>query len=188
MSKLVEINETPSDYVPGDGELRAIMHTNHGDVTIRLFESRAPKTVANFVGLATGKRPYTDLDTFEETTGPYYDGIIFHRVIPGFMIQGGDPTGTGSGGPGYRFADEFHPELRHTRGGLLSMANAGPSTNGSQFFVTLGPTPHLDNRHAIFGEVIEGMDVVEKIGSLPRDGRDRPKEEAVIEKLEITRV
>jgi peptidyl-prolyl cis-trans isomerase A (cyclophilin A) len=188
MSNLVPINEIPSDYVPGTGELRAILHTNHGDITIRLFEERAPKTVANFVGLATGQRSYTDLTTFEQTKGKYYDGVIFHRVIPGFMIQGGDPTGTGTGGPGYRFPDEFHNELRHTKEGMLSMANAGPNTNGSQFFITLGPTPHLNGRHAVFGEVVSGMDVVVKIGNVPRDGRDRPHQDVVIESVEITRV
>lgn len=183
-----EFSEVPADYVPGDGELRAVVQTNKGTIEIRLFEHRAPKTVANFVGLATGKREYTDLETFETTTGPYYDGVIFHRVIPGFMIQGGDPTGTGTGGPGYNFADEFHPELRHTKGGLLSMANAGKNTNGSQFFITLGPTPHLDNKHAIFGEVIAGQDVVEAIAAVPRNGRDKPHDDVVMERVEIKRV
>lgn len=183
-----EFSEKPSDYVPGDGELRGVLHTNHGDIEVRFFENRAPKTVANFVGLATGQREYTDLDSFEETTGPFYDGVLFHRVIPGFMIQGGDPTGTGRGGPGYKFADEFHPELRHDAAGKLSMANAGPQTNGSQFFITLGPTPHLDNRHAIFGEVISGMDVAQAIAAVPKDGSDRPREDVVIESVEVKRV
>ncbi len=183
-----EFSQVPSDYVPGDGELRAVLHTNHGDIEIRLFENRAPKTVANFVGLATGQREYQDLETFEQTTGPFYDGVIFHRIISGFMLQGGDPTGTGRGGPGYKFADEFHPELRHDAAGKLSMANAGPNTNGSQFFITLGPTPHLNDRHAVFGEVVEGMDVVQQIGQVATDGSDRPHEPVVMERVEVKRV
>ncbi len=186
--KVKEFSETPRDYVPGDGELRAVLHTNHGAIELRLFENRAPKTVANFVGLATGQRAYTDTETFEETTGPYYDGVIFHRVIPGFMIQGGDPTGSGRGGPGYNFADEFHPELRHTKKGILSMANAGANTNGSQFFITLGPTPHLDNKHAVFGEVISGMEVAEAIADVPKSaGDNRPHDDVVIERVEVKR-
>ncbi len=185
---LKNFEEVPADYVPGTGELHAIIHTNMGVIDVLLYESRAPKTVANFVGLATGKREYTDMKTKKSSNEPYYDGVIFHRVIPGFMIQGGDPSGSGSGGPGYNFADEFHKELRHTRGGLLSMANAGPGTNGSQFFITLGATPHLDNRHAIFGEVVAGMDIVEQIGNVPRNRQDRPNEEVVMERVEIKRV
>ncbi len=185
---LKNFNEVPADYVEGTGELHAIIHTNMGVIDVLLYESRAPLTVANFVGLATGKREYTDMKTQKSSNDPYYDGVIFHRVIPGFMIQGGDPSGSGSGGPGYRFADEFHKELRHTKGGLLSMANAGPGTNGSQFFITLGPTPHLDNKHAIFGEVVSGMDVVEQIGSAPRNRQDRPNEEIVMQRVEIKRV
>ncbi len=188
MSQLKSFDEVPADYVPGTGELHAVIHTNLGEIDILLYESRAPKTVANFVGLATGKREYTDMETMQPSNKPYYDGVIFHRVIPGFMIQGGDPSGTGRGGPGYKFADEFHPELRHNRPGLLSMANAGPATNGSQFFITLAPTPHLDNRHAIFGEVVKGMDVVEKIGNAPRNHQDRPHDEIVMERVEIKRV
>ena len=188
MSQLKNFTEVPADYVAGTGELHAIIQTNLGEIDVLLYESRAPKTVANFVGLATGQREYTDMETQGAGSGPYYDGVIFHRVIPGFMIQGGDPSGSGRGGPGYKFADEFHPELRHTRGGLLSMANAGPGTNGSQFFITLGATPHLDNRHAIFGEVVKGMDVVEKIGNAPRNHQDRPNEEIVMERVEIKRV
>ncbi len=181
-------NEVPSDYVPGSGELHAIIHTNHGIIDVKLFEHKAPKTVANFVGLATGKRTWTDPDTFTERNDPFYDGVIFHRVIPGFMIQGGDRLGKGTGGPGYRFADEFHPELRHTKAGMLSMANAGPNTNGSQFFITEGPTPHLDGRHAIFGEVVEGMDVVNAIAQAPRNGRDRPHTDVVMQRVEIKRI
>ncbi len=183
-----KFTEVPADYVPGTGELHAVLHTNHGAIDIKLFEEQAPKTVANFVGLATGKRTWTDPDTFEESNAPFYDGVIFHRVIPGFMIQGGDRTCTGRGGPGYRFEDEFHAALRHTKAGILSMANAGPNTNGSQFFITEGPTPHLDNRHAVFGEVVDGMDVVKAIAGVARDRGDRPRADVVMERVEIKRV
>ena len=130
--------------------------------------------MANFVGLAEGTIEWTHPGTGQKQKAPFYDGIVFHRVIDGFMIQGGDPLGKGYGGPGYKFEDEFHPSLRHTRAGMLSMANAGPNTNGSQFFITLGPTPHLDNRHTVFGEVVEGMDVVMKIGKTKTGAGDRP--------------
>jgi peptidyl-prolyl cis-trans isomerase A (cyclophilin A) len=162
--------------------------TTLGRFTVKLFEKEAPNTVANFVGLAEGTKEWTHPGTKKKETKPFYDGIIFHRVIDGFMIQGGDPLGEGYGGPGYQFGDEFHPSLRHTKAGLLSMANAGPGTNGSQFFVTLGPTPHLDNKHTIFGEVVEGMDVVKRIGSTPVDRRDRPVTPVVMEKVTIERV
>src|SRR5213593_3003220 len=162
--------------------------TSEGNFTVRLFEKEVPKTVANFVGLAEGTKEWRDPSTGEKKTGPYYDGIIFHRVISGFMIQGGDRLGTGAGGPGYNFGDEFHPSLRHSRPGILSMANAGPNTNGSQFFITLGPTPHLDNRHSVFGEVVEGMDVVRKIGAVPTGRQDRPVKPVVINTLSIERV
>jgi peptidyl-prolyl cis-trans isomerase A (cyclophilin A) len=142
----------------------AVFTTSEGNFTVRLFEKEAPKTVANFIGLAEGTKEWTDPKTNEKVKKPYYNGLTFHRVIAGFMIQGGDPLGNGTGGPGYKFADEFNPSLRHTKAGILSMANAGPNTNGGQFFITLGPTPHLDNHHTIFGEVTQGMDVVEKIG------------------------
>ncbi len=188
MSGIKKFDETPADYVPGEGALHAVLHTNHGEIDILLYEKLAPKTVANFVGLATGKREWTDPETFEKSNKPFYDGVIFHRVIPGFMIQGGDRTGTGRGGPGYRFEDEFHPQLRHTKGGLLSMANAGPNTNGSQFFITEGPTPHLDNRHAIFGEVVRGIEVANKIANSPRGAQDRPKQDCIIQRVEIKRV
>lgn len=180
--------EDPADYVPGEGELRAVFHTNHGDIEVRLFEERAPRTVANFVGLATGKRPWRDPGTGRQVNDPFYDGLIFHRIIDGFMLQGGDPTGTGRGGPGYAFDDEFHGELRHSGPGMLSMANAGANTNGSQFFITLGATPHLDDRHAVFGEVVEGMDVVRAIGSVRTGRNDRPVEDVVMESVEIKRV
>ena len=161
--------------------------TSEGNFTIRLHDQEAPKTVENFIGLAEGTREWTDPRTNKKVTRPYYDGVIFHRVINGFMIQGGDPLGQGIGGPGYTFADEFHPALRHSKAGILSMANRGPNTNGGQFFITLGPTPHLDDRHSVFGEVIEGMDVIKKIGATPTGERDRPIKDVVIETVKIKR-
>lgn len=163
----------------------AHFQTNFGDFKIQLFPDKTPNTVENFVGLAEGTREFEDPQTGEMVSRPFYDGLIFHRVIDGFMIQGGCPLGQGYGGPGYRFQDEFHPELRHSKPGMLSMANAGPNTNGSQFFITLAPTPHLDNAHTVFGEVIEGMDVIEKIGSTATDGSDRPVEDIVMKKVTI---
>ena len=142
----------------------------------------------NFVGLAEGTKEWTHPASGKKQKTPLYDGIIFHRVIDGFMIQGGDPLGQGTGGPGYKFADEFHPSLRHSKAGILSMANSGPNTNGSQFFITLGPTPHLDNRHSVFGEVVEGMDVVKRIGSVRTGPRDRPATDVAIKKVTIERV
>ncbi len=162
--------------------------TTEGNFTIKLFEKEAPKTVENFVGLAEGTKEWTDPRTNQKVQKPFYNGLIFHRVIAGFMIQGGCPLGQGTGGPGYRFADEFHPSLKHNKAGILSMANAGPGTNGSQFFITLGPTPHLDNRHSVFGEVVDGMDVVKKIGSTKTDARDRPAKDMVINTVKIERV
>ena len=163
--------------------------TTEGTFTVRLFEKEAPQTVANFVGLAEGTKEWTDPRSGRKEKKPFYDGIVFHRVIDGFMIQSGDPLGEGYGGPGYNFADEFHPSLRHTRAGMLSMANAGPNTNGSQFFVTLAPTPHLDNRHSIFGEVVEGLDVVKKIGRVPtRKPGDKPIKPVTITKVKIERI
>ena len=141
----------------------ATLHTNCGDIKIALFGNHAPKTVANFVGLAQGTKDYSTQNASGGSSGPFYDGAVFHRVIDGFMIQGGDPTGTGAGGPGYRFADEIDKSLKHTKPGIFSMANAGPGTNGSQFFITHLATPHLDGKHAVFGEVTEGQDIVNKI-------------------------
>ncbi|MGE3404133.1 MAG: peptidylprolyl isomerase [Vicinamibacterales bacterium] len=161
--------------------------TSEGNFTIRLFDQEAPRTVENFVGLAEGTREWTDPRTNKKVTQPYYDGVIFHRVIDGFMIQGGDPLGQGIGGPGYTFADEFHPSLRHDKAGVLSMANAGPNTNGGQFFITLAPTPHLDNRHSVFGEVVDGLDVVRNIGHAKTGPRDRPVKDIVIESVTIER-
>jgi len=162
--------------------------TSEGSFTIKLFDKEAPKTVANFVGLAEGTKEWTDPSTGKKGAGPYYDGVTFHRVIKGFMIQGGDRLGTGTGGPGFNFGDEFHPSLRHSKAGILSMANAGPNTNGSQFFITLDPTPHLDNRHSVFGEVVEGLDVVKKIGSVPTGRQDRPVKPVVMNHVTIKRV
>ena len=159
-------------------ETYAHFDTTEGKFKAKLFADQAPKTVENFISLADGTK----------TGKPFYDGLIFHRVIPGFMIQGGCPEGTGRGGPGYKFADEFHPGLRHDRKGLLSMANAGPNTNGSQFFVTVAETNWLDNKHAIFGEVVEGYDVVEKISKLPKDSQDRPKTPVKINSVKIEKV
>lgn len=168
---------------------QATLHTNHGDIIIELFDDYAPNTVANFVGLASGTKEYRDMQTGETKTGPFYDGTIFHRVIDGFMIQGGDPTGTGTGGPGYQFEDEFHPELQFDRPYLLAMANAGPGTNGSQFFITVAPTPHLNMRHSIFGEVKDqkSQQVVDAIAATQTDRGDRPTNDVVIESVEITK-
>jgi peptidyl-prolyl cis-trans isomerase A (cyclophilin A) len=159
-------------------EIYAVFDTTEGKFKIRLFASQAPKTVENFVSLAEGTK----------TGKPFYDGTIFHRVIPDFMIQGGDPEGTGRGGPGYKFADEFHAELKHTKPGVLSMANAGPNTNGSQFFITVAATPWLDNKHTVFGEVIEGYPVVEKISKTPRGSQDRPSKDVKVVSVKIERV
>ena len=167
--------------------LNAHFTTSEGNFTIRLFDAEVPKTVANFVELAEGTREWTDPKSGQKVKRPYYDGLIFHRVIDGFMIQGGDPLGKGYGGPGYKFGDEFHPSLRHSKPGILSMANAGPNTNGGQFFITLAPTPHLDNRHSVFGEVESGMDVVRKIGSTKVGAQDRPVKDIVIQSVKIRR-
>ena len=161
--------------------------TSEGDFTVRLYDQEAPKTVENFVALAEGTKEWTDPRTSQKVQKPYYDGVIFHRVIKGFMIQGGDPLGQGIGGPGYNFADEFHPKARHNKAGILSMANRGPNTNGGQFFITLGPTPHLDDRHSVFGEVTEGMDVIQKIGTTATNERDRPLTDIAIQTITIER-
>ena len=161
----------------------ATLHTNRGDIEVELHDERAPRTVENFVGLATGEQEWED--DGETVAEPLYDDVAFHRVIEGFMIQGGDPDETGRGGPGYTFDDEFHDELRHDSAGTLSMANSGPDTNGSQFFITLDSQPHLDDRHAVFGQVTDGMDVVREIGSVPTDANDQPQEEVVLESVEV---
>lgn len=165
---------------------QAIFRTSEGSFTVRLMPDHAPVTVANFVELATGKREWTDRGDGRKKTDPLYDGTVFHRVIEGFMIQGGDPEGTGRGGPGYTFEDEVPPDgPSFDRAGLLAMANAGPGTNGSQFFITLGPQPHLTGKHTIFGEVVEGMDVVQAVAALPTDRMDRPTKDVILEKVEV---
>jgi peptidyl-prolyl cis-trans isomerase A (cyclophilin A) len=172
----------------GGVSTQATLHTNRGDIVINLFPNHAPKTVANFVGLATGSGKYSEKNAGGTSEGPFYDGAIFHRVIDGFMIQGGDPTGTGRGGPGYTFADEFHPELSFNKPYLLAMANAGPGTNGSQFFITTGKTPHLTYKHTIFGEVADqaSRDVVDAIGTTRTDRFDKPAEDVVITSITVT--
>ena len=167
----------------------ATVHTNHGDIVIDLFGNHAPVTVDNFVGLAEGTKEYSGQNASGTESGPFYDEAVFHRIIAGFMIQGGDPLGTGTGGPGYTFADEFHPELAFTKPYLLAMANAGPGTNGSQFFITLGPTPHLNRRHTIFGEVADqaSRDVVDAIAAVKTGRNDKPVEPVVIEKVTVDR-
>src|ERR1700726_1151299 len=156
--------EEPLSRAPGT---YAVFDTSQGTIVVRLFEKEAPQTVENFVGLAEGTKEFKDPKTGQKAKRPFYDGLIFHRVIPQFMIQGGCPQGTGRGGPGYKFADEFHPALKHSKAGKLSMANAGPGTNGSQFFITVAATPWLDNKPTIFGEVVEGQAVAAKIPNPP---------------------
>lgn len=169
-----------SEYKENIDRLTAVFTTTMGQFEIELFAKECPETVWNFVNLAEGRQ-----ETSKQ--GPYYDGLIFHRVIDRFMIQGGCPEGSGRGGPGYRFKDEFNPSLKHDGPGVLSMANAGPGTNGSQFFITLVPTPHLDGRHTVFGRVTKGMEVVSSIGKTPVGPGDRPVKEVKIEKVEIKR-
>jgi cyclophilin family peptidyl-prolyl cis-trans isomerase len=154
--------------------------TSEGDFSIRLFADLVPNTVANFIDLAEGRKG--------PSGKPFYDGLVFHRVISGFMIQGGCPEGSGRGGPGFKFADEFHPQLRHNKPGILSMANAGPNTNGSQFFITVAPTPHLDNRHSVFGEVASGYEIVQKISEVPTGSQDRPVKPVVVQQVRIEKV
>ena len=165
----------------------ATLHTNHGDINVELFGDQAPQTVANFVGLALGSKEYTDPSTGAKKTGKFYDGLTFHRVIDGFMIQGGCPLGTGTGGPGYKFADEFHPDLVFSKPYLLAMANAGPGTNGSQFFITVGPQPHLNRKHTIFGEVADksSRDVVNEISQVRTGRGDRPVNPVIIRSVTI---
>ena len=180
--KDIEVHETAK-------QIDAVFHTNHGQFVVRLFHDKAPKTVQNFVDLAEGTTDWLHPRTGVSRKGqPFYDGLTFHRVIDGFMIQGGCPRGDGRGGPGYAFADELHPELRHVGPGVLSMANAGPDSNGSQFFITLDATPHLDGRHAVFGRVTEGLDVVAAIGKLRTGAGDKPLQPVVIERLDIVRI
>ncbi len=177
----------PASAKHGPG-VYARIATNHGEMVARLFDKEAPKTVENFVMLAEGKKQWMNPRSRTMVRRPYYNNLTFHRVIPKFMIQGGDPEGTGMGGPGYTFADEFHPKLRHSKAGILSMANAGPNTNGGQFFITLGPTPHLNDRHSVFGELVEGMDTLMAIGKVPTGASDKPVEPVVIKSIRIERV
>lgn len=169
---------TKSDYKKDIDRFTAAFETSLGTFEVELYAGECPETVWNFINLAEGRQE-------TDRSGNFFDNLTFHRVIDGFMIQGGCPLGTGTGGPGYRFDDEFNPSLRHNSEGILSMANAGPSTNGSQFFITLGPTPHLDDRHSVFGKVIKGMDIVKTIGSVKTDSMDRPIEPVVIHHLTI---
>lgn len=165
--------------------MHAELKTNKGLIKIKLFPEQAPETVKNFTELAQGLKEWTHPQTREKQKTPFYNGLIFHRVIKDFMIQGGDPTGTGMGGPGYRFGDEFDPSLKFDKPGLLAMANAGPGTNGSQFFITTVATPWLNNRHTIFGEVIEGLDVVVAISKVSKNHNDRPNDDVIIESVTI---
>src|SRR5215813_11370832 len=168
--------------------LYAHFTTSEGRFTARLYEDETPNTVANFAGLADGSKEWTDPRSGKKTHDKYFNGTVFHRVIDQFMIQGGDPLGQGTGGPGYTFADEFNAKLRHSKPGILSMANRGPNTNGGQFFITLAATPWLDDKHSVFGEVVEGMDVVKKIGSTPTSKPgDRPVKPITIQSVAIER-
>ncbi len=169
-----------NDYKEDLDRVKAVFETTLGNFEIELYAKECPETVWNFINLAEGRQK-TDRE------GNFYDGLAFHRIIDDFMIQGGCPLGTGTGGPGYKFQDEFDPSLKHDSEGILSMANAGPGTNGSQFFITLAPTPHLDRRHSVFGRVIDGMDIVNKIGKVAVDSMDKPTEPVVIEKVVINR-
>ncbi|MCX5905230.1 MAG: peptidylprolyl isomerase [Proteobacteria bacterium] len=171
--------------IPG---VYVVFDTTMGKIVCKLFGDEAPKTVDNFIGLAEGTKEFIDPVTGKNMKRPFYDGLVFHRVIPKFMIQGGDPTGTGRGGPGYKFEDEFHHLLRFDKPGKLAMANSGPNTNGSQFFITTVPTPWLDGRHSIFGQVVEGQEVLEKISNAEKDARDRPLKDIVIKKLTIKKI
>lgn len=164
----------------------AVIETSMGTIKVKLFKSKAPLTVDNFVGLATGKKEWTDPKSQKKMKGKsLYAGTLFHRVIPGFMIQGGDPLGQGIGGPGYQFQDEVGPLDSFDKPGILAMANAGPNTNGSQFFITVAPTPHLNGRHTIFGEVVSGLEVVNKIAGVARDGMDKPNKDVKIVRIKI---
>lgn len=166
----------------------ATLHTSHGDIKIALYGNHAPRTVRNFLGLVDGSADYTTANASGGSEGPFYDGVTFHRVLAGFMIQTGDPTGTGRGGPGYQFADEFHPDLRFDRGYLVAMANAArPKTNGSQFFITVAKQPHLNRKHTIFGEVVDpdSRAVVDAIATTPTDRDDRPEEPVVVSAITI---
>lgn len=189
-SKVTDKKQAPTPTPPKKGfkKMFAVFDTSMGKFKVLLFHNQVPKTVQNFVGLAEGTTSWTDPKTKEIKKTPFYDGLSFHRVIKGFMIQGGCPIGDGTGGPGYQFADEFHPNLKHSKAGILSMANAGPGTNGSQFFITLGPTPHLDGHHSVFGEVVEGLDIVKAIGAVKTSRMDdKPLTPVLIKSVKILR-
>jgi len=178
----------PPVDIAGSGTLTAVFVTSMGEITVELLEAEAPRTVANFVGLATGKVEWQDPMTGQKSTRPMYDGTIFHRVIPDFMIQGGDPAGNGTGGPGFRWADEASAlKVKHDRAGLLSMANAGPNTNGSQFFLTEVPTPWLDGKHAVFGRVTSGLDVIQRIARVPANQSNKPVTPVKLQNVRIFR-
>ena len=173
---------------PASGLVTATLQTSMGDVAVELYSDRVPRTVENFVGLATGTRTWVDPETGNGVDGePLYEDVLVHRIIDDFMIQTGDPTGTGRGGPGYQFKDELNEDLRHDGPGVLSMANSGPDTNGSQFFITLAATPHLDDRHSVFGQVTDGMAVVRAIGAVETDANDRPVDPVVLESIDVDR-
>src|SRR5579884_1531916 len=180
--------EAPPVALPAEPGEYAIIYTSMGNIVCRLFEKEAPKTVANFVGLATGTKPWSDPATGKTMRKPLYSGTTFHRVIPGFMIQGGDPLGTGEGSPGYKFEDEIAPDRHFDKPGILAMANAGPNTNGSQFFITVAPAPHLDGHYSIFGEVVSGQEVADAIANVPRDENDKPLTPVKIIRIAIKRV
>ena len=178
----------PPVPLPAEPGLYAVIYTSMGDIVCRLFPKDAPKTVANFRELATGTKLWTDPRTGRKTRRPLYSGTIFHRVIPQFMIQGGDPLGTGSGDPGYKFADEFSPDHTFDKPGMLAMANSGPDTNGSQFFITVAPTPWLNGKHTIFGEVVTGQEVADKISEVPRNSDDKPDTPVKIIRISVRTV
>ena len=173
--------------IPGTARIHMTMTTSMGEIRCEMYDDLVPETVANFVGLATGMQYFRHHRSEEWRLGSFYDGLTFHRVIPGFMIQGGDPNGNGRGGPGYSFSDEFHPELNHGEPGRLAMANSGPDTNGSQFYVTTDPTPSLDGRHTVFGDCFESIDVVRAISEVPRNGADAPLDTVTIESVSFER-
>lgn len=167
--------------------LYAVFETSLGELVCKLEDEKTPETVKNFVGLATGEKEYTDPRTSQKSREPFYDGTVFHRIIKNFMVQGGDRLGQGTGGPGFRFKDEFHATLKHTGPGILSMANAGPNTNGSQFFITLVPTPWLDGKHSVFGRIVKGEDTLKKLGAVATGSGDRPREEVSLKRIRIVR-